>query len=264
MAVQLGRVVTVADPPTRSRRVEEAELRRLREQNGFPEELRESVRTVGTAEGAMLMDISPARFTRFARTGLIVPARFYLNRYRAVVWHYLADDLRQFARRNPTLLTGRAPAVMRARIAEGEDVRARNWRGRRVGYLLRQAEGPWHRAAVVAAALAPEQLSRLVGEAAEREHLRLLRPEPAHAAAPGSLGAQIITKIMTADDPEEIRWLSSDLRHLLDEARQETQAPPMTPPYVDQAPTDDAPPEAVRPSSATRSLLGRLRLRVHR
>ena len=78
-------------------------------EDGFPEALRERVKTVGTTEGAALMEVTTARFTRLARLGLVVPVKFYLNRYRAVVWLYLAEELRQFAAGR-----GERPAAERA------------------------------------------------------------------------------------------------------------------------------------------------------
>ncbi len=81
------------------------------------------------------MDVPRARFTRLARLGLLVPVKFYVNRYRAVVWLYLADELRQFAadERNAALLKGRTPEGLRDQLTEGLDLRPRNWRGRHLG-----------------------------------------------------------------------------------------------------------------------------------
>ncbi|MFD6989966.1 DUF6397 family protein [Streptomyces sp. NPDC059943] len=109
LATQMGHVRTVGGALSGRRRVARGEVERLRRAAGFPDALRERVRTVGTAEGAELMDISPGRFTRLARAGYLVPVRFYLNRYRAVVWLYLAEELRAFASSEPGLLTGRLP-----------------------------------------------------------------------------------------------------------------------------------------------------------
>lgn len=109
LATQMGHVRTVGGALSGRRRVARGEVERLRRAAGFPDALRERVRTVGTAEGADLMDISPGRFTRLARAGYLVPVRFYLNRYRAVVWLYLAEELRAFASGEPGLLRGRLP-----------------------------------------------------------------------------------------------------------------------------------------------------------
>lgn len=116
LAAQLGHVRTVGGLVSGRRRVARGEIERLRRSPGFPEALRERVRTVGTAEGAELLGVSSGRFTRLARAGYLVPVRFYLNRYRAVVWLYLAEDLRLFASGEPGLLTGRLP---RTRTGEG-------------------------------------------------------------------------------------------------------------------------------------------------
>ena len=67
LAVRLGRIRTVPGDRGGGPRIERAELERLRARPGFPEELRESVRAVGTAEGAALMGVSKDRFTRLAR-----------------------------------------------------------------------------------------------------------------------------------------------------------------------------------------------------
>ena len=140
LAVQLGCVRTVPDDRGGGgRRITRAEVDRIRCEDGFPETLRARVATVGTREGADLMDVTPARFTRFARLGLIVPVRWYLNRYRAVVWLYLAEEVAQFAsgEANAPLLTGRTPEGMRDQLDAGLDLRPRNWRGRHLGFRLR-------------------------------------------------------------------------------------------------------------------------------
>lgn len=145
LAVHLGYVRTVPDEGGGGRRVAHAEIDRVRSQEDFPEALRERVKAVGTTEGAALLDISTARFTRLARLGLVVPVKLYLNRYRAVVWLYLAEELRRFPadRQNAPLLRGRTPEGLRDQLEAGLDLRPRNWRGRHMGFLLRQADGPW-------------------------------------------------------------------------------------------------------------------------
>ncbi|MFC4502919.1 MULTISPECIES: DUF6397 family protein [Streptomyces] len=258
LAVHLGRVRTVPDEGGGGSRVPRAELDRLLER---PEELRRRVRTVGTREGAADMEVSPSRFTRLARLGLVVPVKFYLNRYRAVVWLYLADELRQFAAddTNAPLLKGRAPESMRAQVAAGVDLRPRNWRGRHLGFLLRQADDPWQRAGALAAFLDPLQVAELVEDPYERSHLNRFRPGPPAHGAPGSPAVHLVEKIMTADDPDEIGWLRSDLEGTLAEARAHQPAPRPTPtpaprPAREPITTD----QSRRP---VRGLLSRLRRR---
>ncbi|MGV9276066.1 DUF6397 family protein [Streptomyces griseosporeus] len=227
LAVHLGRIRTVPDEGGGGHRVPLTELERLRGQAGFPDTLREAVRTVGTTEGAALMEVPPTRFTRLAKLGLLVPVRFYLNRYRTVVWMYLADELRQFAadEANAPLLTGRTPPPLRAQLGDGADLRARNWRGRHLGFLLRQADGPWQRAGAVAALLDPAQIAELVPDPYERAHLNRFRPGPPAHGAPGSPAADLAARIMTADDPDEIGWLRADLAQAVVEAREHRPAP---------------------------------------
>ncbi|MEU1460385.1 DUF6397 family protein [Streptomyces sp. NPDC005727] len=231
LAVHLGRIRTVPDEGGGGgRRVEQAEIDRLRARYGFPSTLRERVRVVGTAEGAALMRIPAGRFTRLARLGLLVPVRFYLNRYRAVVWLYLAEELEQFATgaENARLLKGRTPETLRGQLATGVDLRARNWRGRHFGFLLRQAGDPWARAAAVAAFLAPTEVADVVPDPRERTLLERLRPAPPAHGAPGSSFAHLAEHLMTAQDPDEVGWLRSDLAQAMREAR--AQSPARRPP----------------------------------
>ncbi|MFE0175407.1 DUF6397 family protein [Streptomyces sp. NPDC059002] len=227
LAVMLGRIRTVAETAGGQRRVTREEIDRVRGSEGFPEALRESVRAVGTTEGAALMDITTARFTRLARAGVLTPVKFYLNRYRAVVWLYLAEDLRRFAQAeyNSGLLTGRIPEPMRARLEEGQDLRARNWRGRHAGFLLRQSKDPWERAAATASLLDPVQIAEIVRDPYERAYLNRLKPAPRTQSAPDSPSARIVESITTADDPDEIRWLRSNLLTGLMKARAQRPAP---------------------------------------
>ncbi|MER6952602.1 DUF6397 family protein [Streptomyces sp. NPDC000618] len=227
LAVHLGRIRTVPDEGGGGRRVVRAEIDRLRSEPGFPEALRRRVLVVGTGEGAAILEVPPTRFTRLARLGLVVPVKFYLNRYRAVVWLYLADELRQFAsdKTNAFLLTGRTPEVLRSQLAAGVDLRARNWRGRHLGFLLRQTDGPWQRAGALAGFLDPLQVAEIVEDPYERAHLNRFRPGPPAHGAPGTPAAHLVEKIMTADDPDELAWLRSDLANTLDEARADQPAP---------------------------------------
>lgn len=253
------------------RRVGRDEIDRLRNDAHFPETLRERVRVVGTADGAKLMDVTPTRFTRLARLGLVTPVTFYLNRYRAVVWLYLADELRQFAAGKDTapLLTGRTSPNLRDQLEAGLDLRPRNWRGRHLGFLLRPADDPWARAAVVASFLDPAHVAEIVNDPYERAYLNRLRPEqPAHGV-PGSPAARLAERIMTADDPDEIDWLRADLTGTLAEARCHLPAPrprlePVPPPCEElaQETVRSVPPRQnshpVAPER-TRGLLSRLR-----
>ncbi|MFF8973484.1 DUF6397 family protein [Streptomyces sp. NPDC014995] len=227
LAVNLGRIRTVLDEGGGGRLVARAELDRLRSAPGFPEELCKSVETAGTSAGAAVMEVPTTRFTRLARLGLVVPVTFYLNRYRAVVWLYLADELRQFAaaKDNAPLLTGRTPEGMRKLLAAGLDLRPRNWRGRHLGFLLRQADGPWQRAGALAGFLEPVQVAEIVKDPYERSYLNRFRPGPPAHGVPGSPAARLAEKIMTADDSDEVDWLRSDLAQAVDEARAHQPAP---------------------------------------
>jgi hypothetical protein len=256
LAARLGRIRTVPDEGGGGRRVPRAELDRLRAEPGFPEALRESVRTVGTREAAELMEVAPTRFTRFARAGLVVPVAFYLNRYRAVVWRYLADELREFAAapEHARLLHGPAPETLRGHLAAGLDLRARNWRGRHLGFLLRQAEDPWQRAGALAALLDPAHIAQVVTDPYERAHLDRFRPPPPGHGAPGSPAALLAERIATADDPDEIAWLRSDLAQALAEAREERPAPRPAPRPASAAPASASPtgPPGQRPPERAR------------
>lgn len=276
LAVLLGRIRTVPDGQGGgARRVERSEIERLRAEEGFPESLRESVRAVGTTEGAALMEVSAMRFTRLARLGLVVPVKFYLNRYRAVVWLYPAEELRQFTadERNAPLLTGRTPEALRERLGEGLDLRARTWRGRHLGFLLRQADDPWERAGALAAFLDPVHISDVIRDPYERAHVNRNRPGPPANGAPGSPYAELAERIMTADDAEEVGRLRGDLAQAVREARAHRPAPrpapcPPTPHLAPPPHPDPSPPHpdpsAPLASKPARGLLGRLRRRNSR
>ncbi|MEV6014974.1 DUF6397 family protein [Streptomyces sp. NPDC051997] len=227
LALHLGCVRSVPDEGGGGRRVTRAEIDRVRAETGFPDALRERVKAVGTTEGAALLGVTNTRFTRLARLGLVVPVKVYLNRYRAVVWLYLAEELRQFAadQQNAPLMSGRTPEALRDQLDDGLDLRPRNWRGRHMGFLLRQTEDPWARAAVVASLLDPVQVAEIVTDPHERAHLNRLRPAPVSQAAPDSPGAHIVQRITTADDPDEISWLRADLGQSVLEAREDRPAP---------------------------------------
>ena len=225
LAVHLGLISTVTQPDGARPRVSGEEIERLRGREGFPESLRKKVRTAGTAEGAALLGISPARFTGLARVGYFSPVAFCLNRYRAVVWLYLAEELTAFAAREPGLLTGKTPAGMRTRLEAGTDWRARNWRSCRIDRLLSRTADPWARAAVQACALDPVQLAEVVDDPYERAYLARVRPE-AVFGRPGSVsGREAMGELMLADDPDEILWRRVNLALELDRARETRQAP---------------------------------------
>ncbi|MGW7265384.1 DUF6397 family protein [Streptomyces sp. NPDC054842] len=245
LAVHLGCVRTVPDDRGGgARRVTRAEIDRVRAAEGWAEALQERVRTVGTKEGAALLGVTTARFTRLARLGMVVPVTFYLNRYRAVVWLYLAQELRQFAAGSEStpLLSGRIPEGLRGQLDEGLDLRPRNWRGRHRGFLLRGTEDPWAQAAIVASLLDPAQVAQVVQDPYERAHLNRLRPGQAARTTPDSPAAQVTARIMTAEDPDEIGWLEADLAQATAHARETRPAPRPEP--------KDSVREAPRPSAA--------------
>lgn len=268
LAVQLGYVRTIPGGDggggggvgVGGRRVTRAEIDRIRSERGFPEELRARVAVVGTRDGAALMDVTPGRFTRFARLGLVVPVKWHLNRYRAVVWLYLAEEVRQFAagRENARLLTGRTPEGLRDQLDAGLDLRPRNWRGRNLGFQLRQTEDPWAKAAVLASLLDPTQVAEIVRDPYERAQLTRLRPAlPVHGE-PDSPAARIAVRITTAEDLDEIGWLRADLREALIEARHHRSAPRPSPRVPVERPPEQ---ESIRwttraPETVTRSGTG--------
>ncbi|MFD3414955.1 DUF6397 family protein [Streptomyces cyaneofuscatus] len=250
LAVHLGLIAVTAGPGGGRPRVHEREIARLREDPGFPDGLAERVRTVGTAEGAALLGIVPARFTRLARAGCVSPVTFYLNRYRAVVWLYLADELASFGVREPELLAGRTPPGMRTMLESGGDRRARNWRNQRIDRLLKRTTDPWARAAVEASALDSAHLAEVVEDPYERAYLARVRPEPVFGR-PGSVAArETMGELMLADDPDEILWRRINLTLGLDLAREERPAPhPGDDPGARMTPAPDstsrmAPPQA--------------------
>ncbi|MEV6653185.1 DUF6397 family protein [Streptomyces sp. NPDC051219] len=227
LAVRLGiiRTSSEGDEHGRRRAVSREEIERLRATQDFPESLRSRVRTVGTAEGAQLLGISPHRLTRLARCGLVSPVTYRLNRYRAVVWLYLAHELEEFAAREPQLLSGRSTPKMRAALAAGEDHRPRNWRGRRVGLLLRQTADPWARAAALACVLDSVQLAEVIEDPYERAYLQRLAPPP-DPGSPDSPAAQAVSaRLLYADDPDELLWHRVSVALAVDDARSARPAP---------------------------------------
>ncbi|MCX4714065.1 MULTISPECIES: DUF6397 family protein [Streptomyces] len=225
LAVHLGLIAVVGASGGGRPRVPEEEIARLREEPGFPDALAERVRTVGTAAGAALLDIAPARFTRLARAGCFSPVTFYLNRYRAVVWLYLAGELAAFAGREPELLAGRTPPGMRTMLESGADWRARNWRSQRIDRLLTRTPDPWARAAVQASALDPVQLAEVVDDPYERAYLVRVRPEPVFGRPASMAARETMGELTLADDPDEILWRRINLTLELDAAREDRPAP---------------------------------------
>lgn len=238
LAVHLGHIRTLPDEGGGGRRVDRAEIERLRAQEGFPEALRRRVEAVGTRDGAALMEVAAARFTRLARLGLVTPVKFYLNRYRAVVWLYLADELLEFAAdpKSAALLNRPLPEALRSQLDTGLDLRARNWRGRHLGFLLRRAGDPWERAGAVASMLDQVQVSEIVRDPYERAYLNRFRPQPPARGTQGSPAAHLTERIVTAQDPDEIEWLRADLARAVEEARTHRSAPRPAPRRTDRHP----------------------------
>lgn len=225
IAVHLG-IVRLSELSAGERpRVRREEIERIRSADGFPDSLKQRVRTVGTAEGARMLRISPVRFTRLARAGCLTPIAFYLNRYRAVVWLYLATEVAAFAVHTPRLLVGNSPPWMRAALDAGTDCRARNWRSRRVERLLTLAQDPWARCAVLASVLDPVQLAATVPDPYERAHLIGALPEPVFGMPVSISAREAMARMMRADEPDELVWHRTNLLTELATAREGRPAP---------------------------------------
>ncbi|MGW3247084.1 DUF6397 family protein [Streptomyces sp. NPDC001070] len=257
VALQTGEVRTAPAVGGR-RRVVRADVDRLRAEEGFPDRLRERLELVGSIEGAALIGISRERFTRLAKGGLIRPVRWYVNRYRAVVWLYLADEVRRLAQAHPALLEGRLPVELRDALDEGEDHRARGWRARRVEELVRDAEDAWAEAAAWAALLGPEAAAEAVPGLRERAYLRRLCP----ALPPGSTGSyatrEMIEAQTVAAHPDEITFAQVSLADALLRARAsrpapqpEREAPALTAPHTPTPPPAPDPPAPPPPPAAS-------------
>ncbi|MFJ7209707.1 DUF6397 family protein [Streptomyces sp. NPDC098789] len=221
-AVQLGMVRAGPCASSGAARFARGELDRVRRAAGFPDALRERVRTVGAAEAAGSMGMSPGRFTRLARCGRVTPVGYRINRYRAVVWLYLAAELAEFTVREPALLHGSAPPEDRALVEARADLRPRRWRGRHVGLLLRRTADPWERAAVLASVLPEAELERAVPDRAERILLAGLAPPPPYGHPQVPAAAAVATALMRAEPPDELRWYRTSLEFALAGARDQS------------------------------------------
>ncbi|WP_326594787.1 DUF6397 family protein [Streptomyces sp. NBC_01803] len=217
-AVRLDHIPTVATGVPWQRSVPRAALDRLRADRRFPEQVRDLALMVNATGGAELLGIAPSRFSRLARGGLLAPVDLHVNRHRVVVWRYAAAELRAFAAERAELLTGPAPEGLRRALRGGEDWRPRRWRRRRADLLTRQAEGPWQRAAALAAVLEPPTLAADVPDARERALLLRLRP-PLAGVRSGGPRWDIVAPLLTATDPDEARWYRAELSTALIRAR---------------------------------------------
>lgn len=166
-----------------------------------------------------MLGTGPSRFTRLARCGHLTPVGYRINRYRAVVWLYLAAELREFAAREPGLLTGVAPPQDRELMAAGADLRPRRWRGRHVGLLLRGTADPWERAAVLASVLPEPDVLRAVPDPAERIVLAALAPPPPYGHPQAPAAAEVAQRLLLAEPPDEVHWYRTSLDFALTGAR---------------------------------------------
>lgn len=228
VAVQIGEVPTVVCGPGQWK-VPARELARLRGADGHPQILLDRLRLVTSTDAAELIGIGRDRFVRLARAGYVRPVRWYVNRYRALVWMYLARELPEFAEEHPALLHGRLPAGLREALEDGEDLRARGWRERRVAQLTRDAPDAWEEAAVWAALLGPEVADQAVPDPYERAHLRRLRAA-LPPGRPGPASPELIRRLTTADHPDEIALALVALADALGRARVRQRAPHPPPP----------------------------------
>ncbi|MEU8461421.1 DUF6397 family protein [Streptomyces sp. NPDC029003] len=219
-AVQLGLVRAGPRAPSGAARFARAELERVRAREGFPQALREQVETVAGADaGAGVLGIGPSRFTRLARCGHLIPVGYRVNRYRAVVWIYLTAELREFAAKEPGMLTGAAPPEDRELVLAGADLRPRRWRGRHVGLLLRRTADPWERAAVLASVLPGPEVRLAVPDPAERIVLAALAPPPPYGHPQAPAAAAVGDRLLLAEPPDEVHWYRTSLDFALTGAR---------------------------------------------
>ncbi|WP_431313428.1 DUF6397 family protein [Streptomyces lydicus] len=260
LATQLGKVRTVLPGAAGRagtggslgrRRVPAEEIARLQAEPGFPDALRERIRTVSTNEAAELMGIGPGRVVRLTRAGCFGPVRFYVNRYGAVVWLYLAAEVTDFADREPDLMRGNTPAAMRVMLDSGQDWRARQWRSRRVAQLMGQTDDPWEAAAVIAAVLPPEELASVAEDPRERSLLRRLRPVLASVITVTPAARESFERVLTADEFDEVMWYRVNLSRELETARREDPGRLRTPAVATSATRPGQPPSFLNSPSWT-------------
>lgn len=261
LAVQLGEVRTVpagsedrpaaAGSPGRHHRVPAEEIARLQAEPGFPEALRERIRAVSTTEAAALMGVGPGRVARLTRAGCIGPVRFYVNRFGAVVWLYLASEVTRFAEREPELMRGNTPAAMRVMLDSGQDWRARQWRSRRVAQLMGQTDDPWESAAVIAAVLPPEELASVAEDPLERSLLRRLRPTLASVITVTPAARESFERVVTAEEFDEVLWYRVNLSRGLERARRDDPGRLRTSAAMPSAARPDQPPSFLKSPSWT-------------
>ncbi|WP_329193217.1 MULTISPECIES: DUF6397 family protein [unclassified Streptomyces] len=219
-AVQLGLVRAGPRAPSGAARFTPGELERVRAGEGFPQALRARVETVAGADAAAeVLGVGPSRLTRLARCGHLVPVGYRINRYRAVVWLYLAAELREFAVREAGMLRGIASPGDRELIAARTDLRPRAWRGRHVGLLLRRTVDPWERAAVLASVLPEEEVRAVVPDPAERIVLAALAPPPPYGHPQLPAAAAVALPLLRAQEPDEVHWYRTSLEFALTGAR---------------------------------------------
>ncbi|SEN83411.1 DUF6397 family protein [Actinacidiphila rubida] len=252
VALQVGEVRTVVCGPG-VWKVPRSELARLRALEGPEDGLLKRLRLVSSGGAAEAMGIGRDRFTRLARAGCVRPVRWYVNQYRAVVWLYLAREAAEFADLNPAVLTGRLPGPLRETGDGGTDLRARGWRARRAGQLVRDAADAWEEAAVWAALLGPQIAGEAVPDPYERAHLYRLRAT-LPAGRPGRATPEQVRSLTTADAPDEIAAALFALAEALGRARRGQPVPRPSPgshaPALPALPALPAPPAPPAPHAS--------------
>ena len=211
-------------------------------------------RLVGTVTGSELLGVSRGRFLLLARAGCLCPARWYVNRYRALVWLYPAEEVVAFAGARPEWLTGRLPEAVRAGLDRGLDLRPGTWRARRTDLLVARAADARQEVAVWFSLLGAERSADLLPDPGERlrmagERVSLLTGAP--AAAAGEEGCPVP---LVAQDVAETAHARARLSEALERARPAPSAsadPPRAPGPA--APTTRRPPRSGR----LRRILGR-------